>query len=354
MLAQHFPRPLERAPQAWFPAGLTLLTAFALSFTGCTAPLAKHTAAVALATRPVVDQASEAYRSANAIHRLALQYDAYTQFQAHAKSPAAPAYNPRSIQPLLSDSDIDTRLAVLAAFQLYVRDLAELSDGTDSPELREASRSVGASLSSFGNTLAPSIEGGLGIAPPVITSAPITVTSTSAGATTSTTSTTSKPGVLFTPSVSNGISTAVEALGQFLASRKIDKELPTIVIQMDLKLQPLWTLMENDVALLLDQENRDYDTILDGQKGFLLENPNLQPDERREEIMKFPGIVEQQRDSVKQLARLHDAILRLALAHHALAEAAQSNAPESLKSKLSDLETAGSNLGKFYASLPSH
>jgi len=48
---------------------------------------------------------------------------------------------------------------------------------------------------------------------------------------------------------------------------------------------------------------------------------------------------------------LRAAIVRLALTHHALAADAQGNNPESLKSKLGDLEAAGSELGRFYSSL---
>jgi hypothetical protein len=70
--------------------------------------------------------------------------------------------------------------------------------------------------------------------------------------------------------------------------------------------------------------------------------------------MKLPKIVRQEKASTQQLTQLSTAIAHLELAHHALAAEAQSNNPQSLKTKLGDLEAAGSNLGNFYSSLPAH
>ena len=69
---------------------------------------------------------------------------------------------------------------------------------------------------------------------------------------------------------------------------------------------------------------------------------------------KLPEIARQQREADKKLTALHEAIIKLALTHHALAAEAQHNNPESLKEKLGELSDAGSNLGKFYSSLPSN
>jgi hypothetical protein len=317
-----------------------------LFLTGCLSPLAKHSTALSTATAPVVDQAAAAYRSAEALHDVRVDYDAVAEFDQQE-----PVYNPRNIQPLLSDKDMEVRLAVLAAFQAYAKSLVAITSGTDSPQLDAASKSVGENLSSLGNLLAPSVESVLGIATAPASTTETTVTTTSGNTTSTTTSSSSTPAPVITPAIENGIRTGVDALAQFLASRKIKKELPQIIEKMDPHVEALCDLLEKDIGLIQDQEKRDYNRIINQQTLFLRES-KLDPEQRREQIMKLPEVVRQQRTSEQQLDGLKTAIGRLALTHHALAAEAQGNNPESLKDKLADLESAGDSLGKFYSSLP--
>ena len=146
----------NRQIRAAFPArrnAAAALTACILSFslTGCLSSLQKQSAALTAATTPVVDQAAAAYRSANALYDLRVDYDAVSYFD---RRPGQPVYNPRDIQPLLSDSDIERRLVVLEAFQCYVRTLNEIASGASSPALDAASKSVGNNLTALGNDLA--------------------------------------------------------------------------------------------------------------------------------------------------------------------------------------------------------
>jgi hypothetical protein len=316
--------------------------------TGCLSPLHQRATALADATAPVVDQAAAAYSSANAIHNLREDYDAVAQFDA-----GPPVYNPRTIQPLMSDQDIQVRLAVLAAFQAYVKSVVAITNGTDSPELQAAAKSAGQNLATLGNTLAPSIQSALGIASAAASTTLTTVAVTSGSTTTTTSSTSSNPApAAIGSTVQNGIGTAVDALGQFLINRKTMKELPPIVKAMDPHVKTLCDLLENDIAILKDQEGRDYDFIIDQQTLFIRQPAsNLAPQQRRELIMKLPGIVRQEKASTLQLTELSAAIGRLEVAHQALATEAQGDHPESLKNKLDDLEVAGADLGKFYSSL---
>ena len=102
----------------------------------------------------------------------------------------------------------------------------------------------------------------------------------------------------------------------------------------------------------LTQEKREYDQIINRQTLFIAKNPNLDPEERRMEIMKLPGIVRKEDLHAKQLTSLKTSIEKLALTHHAIAADAQGNNPESLRAKLNDLASAGSGLGAYYSSLP--
>jgi len=188
-----------------FSTSAGLLVA-ALLLTGCLSPLAKRSAALADATTPVVDQAKNAYLSAQALHDLRTNYDAASQFDS-----SQPVYNPRNIQPLLSEKDIEIRLTVLAALQTYVHSVVAIAYGTNSPELEAASKSVGSSLSSLGNLLAPSIEEVLNL-PTTSASTTETAVTTTSGNTVSTTSSTSITAAdPITPELRNGISTATNA-----------------------------------------------------------------------------------------------------------------------------------------------
>jgi hypothetical protein len=335
--------PLRRGATAVLLCSLVLTT-------GCLSSLNKGAIAVGVATAPVVDQAAAAFNTANTIHNMRVDYDAVSQFDA-----ATPVYNPRNIQPLMSDKDIQVRLAVLTAFQEYVKSIVAITSGTDSPQLQAAAKSAGENLSDLGNALAPSVESALGIASATASTTQTTVTTRSDNTTTTTSSTSSTPAPVITATVQKGVVTAVDALGQFLINRKTKKELPPIIVSMDPHIKTLSDLLESDVTILQGQESRDYDFMIDQQTLFIREpSSKLDPEQRREQIMKLPGIVRQERESTQQLTQLSAAIARLELAHHALAAEAQSNNPQSLKTKLDDLEAAGSNLGNFYSSLPTH
>lgn len=245
-------------------------------------------------------------------------------------------YNPRDTPVLLSEKDIQSRLAVLAALQVYAKSLVEMTKSVDTTDLDAASKSAGSDLSSVGNTLAPSVDKVLGIS------------ATSGAAKTSSTST-----APLTPEVRNGISTAIDALGQFLANRKVGSELPAKIEAMDAPVQTLAKTLEDDIETIAGIEQRDYDRILDLEKQFILEDAQTgNTQERRAEIMKLPELARQQSETDEKLTSLRKAIEHLAATHHELATEAQNKKPESLNAKLNDLSDAGKNLGKFYSSLP--
>jgi hypothetical protein len=287
---------------------------------GCLSPLHERGVALSEATAPVVDQAAAAYRDANTLHDLRVDYDAVARFDAKDT-----VYNPRSTEVLLPEKDIQARLTVIAAFQEYVDSLVAVSNGTESPALQAAAKSTGENLSSLANSLASRAS-----------------------------STPSAQAPLLTPDAQNGISTALDALGQFLVSRKIKKELPQKIVAIDPHVQSLCTLLERDLEILEEQERSDYNRIIDQQTLFLRENATMDPEERRAEIMKLPEFVREQRVAEEKLADLHAAVIRLAKTHHELADEAQSRSTESLKKELEDLASAGSNLGSFYSSLPTN
>lgn len=332
-------------------AAMALILLLALAASGCLSPLAKHSTAFSATIAPVVDQLTAAYRDAVALHDRRNDYEAVV---AYASKDAS--YNPRNAPVLLSEKDIQSRLAVLAALQVYSRSLIEITKGTDSPELDAASKSTGNNLTSLGNNLAPSIENVLGIAAASGVTTETTVTTLSGSRSKTTSSTSSVPAPVLSPEIRNGISTGFNALGQLLVNRVVEKELPGKIVEMDPHVQALCKALADDIQTLQGLEERDYDRILNLEKQFILEDEepgkNVNPEEHRAEIMRLPQIARQQREADAKLVALRAAIVKLALTHHALAAEAQHNDPELLKDKLSELADAGSSLGKFYSSLP--
>lgn len=327
-------------------AGLLILFA---GLPGCApAPLAKHSVAVSAALAPVMDETAAVYRDAVAVHNLRENYEAVIAYQNRDAS-----YNPRNAPVLMTDKDIQTRLATLAALQVYAQSLIEITRGPSSPDLDAASQSAGNSLTALGNDLAPSIESVLGIAVAPSSTTKTTVTTTSGG---STTTSTTQAVTTLSPQVRNGISAGVNALAQYLVSRKIARELPAKIEQMDPNVEALCKALAGDVQTINSVEGRDYDRILDLEKQFILEDEkpgtNANPEMLRAEIMKLPEIARKQKAANDRLAALHKAILNLELTHHALAAEAQGNNPQGLQQKLSELSDAGGRLGKFYSSLP--
>ena len=330
--------------------GIAAFATIGLVISGCApATVNKHSVALEGAVAPVIDQAAAAYHNAEALYDIRQDYEAVAAFNDKQK-----VYNPRDIQPLLSEKDIDARLAVLAALQTYAKTLVAITNDTESPQAESAAKDLGGNLTSLTNTLAPSMETLLGIAAQPASTTETTVTTTTANSTSTTTSTSSTPAPVVSPAIENGISTGVAALIRFLSDKKLKTELPGIIQKMDPTVQSLCDLLAKDVDILANQQKRDYNFIINKQTDFLLDPKTKINDQiRREQIMKLPEIVRQEHLGAEQLATLKDSLQRLAMIHHALAADAQGNNPESLTQKLDDLKAAGDSLGKFYSSLSS-
>jgi hypothetical protein len=192
----------------------------------------------------------------------------------------------------------------------------------------------------------------LGVAPAPASTTLTTTTTTTGTTTTTTTSTSATLPPLISSGVQNGISTAFNALGQFLINRTIANELPQQVEKMDPQVAALCELLAKDIELIQEQEKIDSNDIIDKQTDFV-RNAKLDPEERRVEFMKLPEMAREQRANDQELTDLHTALIHLELTHHALAAAAQGNNPETFTQELKDLGAVGESLGKFYSSLPS-
>ena len=311
--------------------------AVCLLASGCTSSLHKQASAVSTATAPVVDAAEKAYKDANAIHDLRQDYDAAVEFDKET----TPPYNPRGLKPLLSEKQIDVRLAMLKALQLYVKNVTALTNGTESKELDQASSSLAGSVAGLGDLFLP----------PGSSSSTETIADTTAGVTTNTKETVTTPTNAISATEKNALAAGINALGQYLASRKVKKELPGIIIKMDPVIDQMCKAMGSDVDSLKSDEGIDFNYMINQQTLFLRENKQMDVGERRKLIMSLPDIARKHEAADEQLDGLKAGLVKLVMTHHALAAEAQGNNPEGLKAKIGELTAAGEGLGKYYSSL---
>src|ERR1700677_1834011 len=232
---------------------IVLAVALCLFTSGCMKSLREHSTALAAAPAPVIDQARAAYQATNAIHEKRADYDEIPVFeQDHSIDKL------KVVHELIDDKDIELRLKVLTAFQLYVKTLVEITNGTESPELDAASKSLGKDLTSLGNTVTPTIENALGI--------PAT------GPTTTVTTTTSTaPNAPITTTDQNLIITGANALGQFLTYRAIEKDLPQLIVKLDPQVISLCKTMISEVDAMSNAETIDFNYMLSQEKQFLMD-----------------------------------------------------------------------------------
>ena len=314
-------------------AGTLLLgLVFSLSTTGCLSSLHKQTLALSVATTPVIDEATHTYHAAQKMHDLKVDYDAVDDFS------KTKTVHPETVVSFPSEQAIHVRLTLLQAFKCYVQSLVEITSGVSSPKLEAAATSVGASLTTIGNRFAPTPDD------------PLALTAASDSTTLDSTPLISVKG-------QNILSTAALAFGEFLVHRTIKKELPSKVVKMDADLKTLCKAMLDDIDILAKQEERDLDSIRDRQTLFVQSTMQagalpLAPDQQRVQVLKIPDAIREHRATQEQFADFRASLIHLYMTHHALAAEIQKNNPRSLQGLLGDLTAAGSDLGKFYSSLP--
>jgi hypothetical protein len=278
--------------------------------TGCSmSPLAKHTAAFSAATCLVVDNSSNAYRTAIDLHDEEQVSAGILQFEQGV------AWDPHNDKPLISEEGLETRLTVLKSLKTYAQSLADVTSGLDSPALNKAATSAGASLKG----LADDVEKQQGSA-----------------------------GFAMSSEMANGVSTAMRALGEYLVEKKIKSAVPSIVRKMDPEVETLCKLLTDDITILRRQSRKDYEDLFRQQEIQI--KKDLKADGIRDEIAKLPVILHRERATDAMLSNLEKAIAQLATTHHALA-ASQGNHPEALRARIAELTAAGENLSKYYEGL---
>ena len=310
-------KPDISARQSHVPGPISLSLPVLLFLGGCaTSPLAKHTAEFATATNAVVDSSEGAYRAAVRLHddeQLSAAVQKYDSYQ---------PWDPHSIKHLIDARGLDARTNILDGLKTYAQTLADVTNGGQSDSLDASATSLGTNLQQMSATFNPDSS-----VPP--------------------------SGFSFTPVQANAVSTALKALGDYLASKKVKSAVPTIIRDMDPKIEVLSNLLDSDVTILRRQSANDYEQLLTQQDTFIRKfGSDLSPIERRAEIKKLGQIILRKEATDDMLRELQAAIKDLAETHRVLAAAAQTKNNASFSERIAELLATADRLNHFYDSLP--
>ena len=320
MQSKLYSHPASHAGWHYIHNPAVLVLSSCLVFIGCLSPLAKHTVAFSAATNLVIGNSENVYQVANNLHDQVIVSDAVVAFDTN------PAWDPhRPLKVLLTPEQIAVRIAVLDALKVYAQTLVELTGGKPSDSLTKASAGVGRGISGIANNAAAAFGQGSGSA------------------------------AVLSPAAANGISTAVLALGEYLAASKVKSEAPSRIVTMDPTITTISRFLQADATILARQAQDDFEQEMEHENSFIRNNGSrLSPVERRNEIASMLKMVRRERLSEELFSKLRVAIERLALTHTALAAVAHKSDPATFEHNLADLVAAGTSLGNFYSSLPTY
>jgi hypothetical protein len=309
-------KPDFTARQSHLHGPISLALPLLLFFSGCSvSPLAKHTAEFSTATNAVVDSSENAYRGAVRLH------DDEQLSAAVQKYDTNQPWDPHNIKHLIDARGLDARTDILEGLKTYAQTLADVTNVGHSDSLDASATSVGTSLQQMSAALNPDA--------------------------------TATPTFAITPAQANAVSTALKALGDYLANKKVKSAVPKIIRDMDPQIEVLSNLLDSDITILRRQSGNDYEQLLMQQDTFIRKSGHdLSPIERRAEIRKLGQIILRKEATDDMLHELQVAIKSLAETHHALAAAAQSKDAASLNERIAELKATADRLNHFYDSLP--
>ena len=287
------------------------LTAVLLVSAGCSvSPMAKHTVAFNQATRVVIDSSEDAYVEANRLHHAVMVSRAVADYD---KNQSWSPYD--DVKPLLTPAQLDARIKVLDGLKAYSETLVDLTHPKENAALDAAAAGIGSNVKGLNGTIATNFGGP-------------TMSDTSA----------------------NVVSTAVNALGQFLIDRATAKSLKDVTQTMNPTVTALCELLNNDITILRRQADVDYQMMITSDDQ-MIRHATVDPFTHREQVGRLIDLAAESKANDELLKKLQTALHTLDLTHQALAAAAQGNNPESIKQKITDLSAAGQSLATFYKSL---
>ena len=236
-------------------------------------------------------------------------------------------FNPKSIKPFLTSDDLEVRAKILGGLQEYAQKLSDVVSDQHLTEFDTQTKAFGQALVDLkGNPVLKNIAAGV-------------------------------------PDTGlNILTTAVDSLGRWFIDYKRQKNLPTIIGDMQKPVDGICTLFIADIGSrpddsgrgghgLRDQLWRQYDSLLQLQDEFIQKSKDkFDPKTKAEEIAKLPLLVAEQKKADNTLKATQDALQKLSETHKALTKAFEKNNP-SLEELISQLYAEGQRVKTFYEGL---
>lgn len=295
-------------------AGLSLLSG------GCAvSPLANRASAFGAAASLISKDASSAYDTVETtaynaqVSSLVLDFD-------------AKGFDPDKIKPFLSGDDLQARLVLLSALQRYATLLQDVAGTGPVDQLNTEVNGFGQQLKSL--TANPALK---------------------------------KIAVDVNDSEIKGLTTAMDVVGQLLIERKRQKDLPPILVDMQVVIDRICAVLSADLGKppdsngiggrgLRNQLWIEYDQLIENQKVYITSNKaSLTAQEKAGEIAKLPALVKEQRSADAAFNATQTALGDLAKTHRALLTDPKKNM--SFAGDIAEMQDDARRIADFYNSL---
>jgi hypothetical protein len=291
---------------------LAPLLSLLLFLTGCAGygPWARQVAEFSANVAPPLVRASTAYTSANEIHTLQEESVLVGHY-------AQGGYHPGELVPFISEKDVQPRIEAIAALKEYIdlidalatdQRAVEVEAKTKSLSITTAAARTEMASNATTNTNTTTSSNAVKVNP--------TLTDTTTQTTTSTSTLTNSHSVIMTPQQVNSIMSGMDSALKPFIHHMVKKRLPNLMKEADPIVQDLCSLLEADLDTLRVQSQGDYRVLLMQQSEFIHNNPNLDPVEKRAEILKLFQIEAAADKSQSDLNDTIDGLKRLATEHH--------------------------------------
>jgi hypothetical protein len=232
-------------------------------------------------------------------------------------------FNPENVKPWLTAEDVDARTKLLKALQQYAAQLESVSGSEQLQKMDEASKEFGKSLTDLSKSKPlESIALKGSIAP-------------------------------------SAAATAVDAIGRWLMDNKRNKELPSLIEQMQDPVQKTCMLLTEDIGSrtssgtgkgLRDELWLKFSDLLKSQDAYIQHNKDkFSPAEKLNEVQKLPTLVRQRQQADQMLAQTSASLQQLVQANADLLKAVRSK--QDLRANIDALYEEAERINDFYHSL---
>jgi hypothetical protein len=301
----------------FLPGCNIVLTILLAAVGGCTTPdAAKQIKAFSDATALTADNTTQAFslvedgRLKEELSVSVLHYDKTNGF------------NPEDIKPFISTNALQVRIDILTALKTYAGKLSALMGNDSLTNFDQDTTKLGQALTNINSDV---------VKDSFFKTTPAT------------------------PEEIQIFTTAVNALGHWLISRKEEKEAKAAIDSMQLPVAQICTLLQKDFDILGQQLSNDENNALRNYNQYILNNLRQfdeNPETKRTEIQDLVALTQEIKANAALFASMKSSTQKLAAAHKALGEVF-SNDTSNVRSLINELSAESQRISKYYNSLRS-